>query len=95
MSYDEWRAAQLIDGMRMEYQRTRDSLKIGSILPALSSLEQLQEQAEALYERHLTLIRQQLLVLEPLLQRLNQALLRMSAGVALAQGNSDAAPTRG
>lgn len=95
MSFDEWRASQLIDAMRAEYQRTRDNLKLGSVLPALGSLERLQEQAEALYESHLSLIRQQLLVLEPLLQRLNQTLLRMSAGIVLAQGQNDSARSCG
>jgi hypothetical protein len=74
MSYDEWHAAQLIEGIRAEYQLVRESLEIGCVGSALSSLERLQEQAEALYESHLSLVRQQLLVLEPLLRRLDQTL---------------------
>lgn len=77
MSYDEWHAAQLIEGVRAEYQLVRESLEIGGIGPALVSLDRLQEQAEALYESHLGLVRQQLRVLEPLLRRLDETLARL------------------
>lgn len=78
MSGNEWNTSQLMEGIRAEYLLARESLQVGCVAPALRSLEHLQEQTEALHECHLNLIRQQLLVLEPLLQHLNRLLAKLA-----------------
>jgi hypothetical protein len=78
MSVNEWNASQLIEGIRAEYRLARESLQIGGVATALSSLDRLQELTEALHESHLNLIRQQLLILEPILQHLNRLLAKLA-----------------
>lgn len=79
MSVDEWNASQLIEDIRAEYRLARESLQIGGATAALTILEHLQEQTEALHASHLNLIRQQLLILAPLLQHLNRLLASLAS----------------
>lgn len=79
MSISELHPSQLIESIRAEYRFARESLQIGGVATALSSLERLQEQTEALHNCHLNLIRQQLLILEPLLQHLNRLLAKLAS----------------
>src|SRR5690348_8038963 len=79
MSVNEWNATHQIEGIRSGYLITRESLQAGCIVTALSSLELLQNQTEALHENYLNLLRNQLLVLEPLLQHINLLLAKFAA----------------
>lgn len=79
MSVNEWNATHQIEGIRSGYLLTRESLQAGCVAAALSSLALLQEQTEALHENYLHLLRNQLLVLEPLLQHINLLLAKFAA----------------
>jgi hypothetical protein len=92
MSYNEWHAAQLIEGIRIECRLVRESLEIGCIGPALSSLERLQELAEALYNSHVSMIHQQLSLLEPLLRSLDAARAPLQSGGEEGPGRGNGSP---
>lgn len=79
MSVNEWNAAHQIEGIRAGYLLTRESLQAGCTATALSSLALLQQQTETLHENYLNLLRNQLLVLEPLLQHINLLLAKFAS----------------
>ena len=79
MWYERLQASRLIEAIEGKYQRVREDIEKGALVSACHSLEQLKQDAEALYERHLNVIRQQLHFVEPLFKRLEEELAKLSA----------------